>query len=111
MLKKILNPKVMKHTEITNDVPIFKIDYGMKLIYFNLRAKPLLSYWKCLERNKVPGKLIGEHQEIFNKSSRKDYFELDLNFNHEPVHFTVIPFPEAGYIGFYGDFVSQKQTA
>ena len=94
----------MKHTDTTNDVPIFKIDYRKKLIYYNVSAKPLLSYWKCLERNKVPVKLAGKHPEVFDKKSMTDYFEVDLKYHHHPVRFTVIPFPEAGYIGFYGDF-------
>ena len=98
----------MTQAEIKESVPIFKVNYEKKVIYFNSRAIPYLLYWKCLDGNKLPSQIVKQHPEIFDRNLVTDYYDVDLNYQHKQVHFTVIPFPEAGYIGFYGDYTNQR---
>ena len=97
----------MESVEVNGNGPVFKINYDHKLVYFNASAIPYLLYWKCIARNGLPEQLEKEHPEIFNRKSPSDYYEVDLKFHRQPVHFTVIPFPEAGWIGFYGEHSKQ----
>ena len=93
----------MSHKRLMMNVPVFKISYNRELIYFNAGALPLLEYWKCLNRQLSDSKIVKEHPEIFETDSMKDYYDVNISYRTHYVRFRVVPFPEAGYIGFYGD--------
>ena len=93
----------MSQKRLMNSVPVFKINYNKELIYFNTGAMPLLDYWQCLNRRMAESKIVKQHPEIFEADSMKDYYEVNISYGTHYIRFRVVPFPEAGYIGFYGD--------
>lgn len=92
------------------NVPMFKVDYDKKITYFNKSAMPYLSYWKCLEQNKIPVQISKQHPEMFDRKLKTDFYEVDLKYQNRMIHFTVIPFPEAGWIGFYGEPMNKNSA-
>lgn len=110
MQSTITEPQVLKIEKQNNFmIPTLKMDYDARIIYFNSSAMPILKYWNCLTTRKMPAYVLKGCPEIFDNKA-KSYYDISVKFNNHLLHFFVVPFPEAGYIGLYGDF-TPKETS
>lgn len=91
------------HTESVT-IPKLKINYDRQIIYFNNAALPLLETWGCLGSRVIPESILQNHPEVFNRNAN-GFCKIPVNYEKNIMHFMVVPFPEAGYIGFYGESV------
>ena len=90
----------MKNTK--NVAPKLIVSYDKKVLDFNFSALPLISHWNCERQKKLPDAVFKNYPEIFNPHSQ-ECMEVYECYNNDFLRFTVVPFPEAGYVGFYGD--------
>lgn len=84
-----------------NLLPVFRFDLQNRLIFANVSAKPLMDEWKCKVNEKVPAELISRYPEIFHASLSHRPMDLTVEFNNCVIKFSIVPFPEASYIGMY----------
>ncbi|KXK47523.1 MAG: hypothetical protein FNNCIFGK_01143 [Bacteroidia bacterium] len=89
-----------------NMFPVIKIDYSGKVVYHNVAAMPILSYWQCKLNEPVNNQAKMIYPEIFNTKAPKEH-DATIRYHEYLFHFSVIPFPEAGYIGIYGHSIEQ----
>jgi hypothetical protein len=82
--------------------PVMKFDLENRLVYSNVAALPLLKEWKCRINEKLPSELVSRYPEIFHASFGRLDQDISIQCNDLMIHFTLVPFPEAGYIGMYG---------
>lgn len=94
--------KVRNRSENHDTFPVMLFSTAGRLISANLTAQPLLHHWNC--RN-------GQLPQPQDHSIRKLVMEtitgmqsgtIDITFSGLKLRFDVVPFPEAGYTGFYG---------
>ncbi|MBS1763829.1 MAG: hypothetical protein JSS90_02550 [Bacteroidetes bacterium] len=93
----------------SNMFPVFKIDYSGKIIYHNVAAMPILSYWQCKLNETVNNQAQMIYPEIFNINAPKEH-DATIRYHEYLFHFSIIPFPEAGYVGIYGHSIEQAAT-
>lgn len=84
---------------------MFKINYEKEIIFYNSPAMPVLMKWRSLADKKIPEHVLENHPEIFNKNA-DSFCELFVGYGDNTIRFTVVPFPESEYIGFYGEYVT-----
>lgn len=88
----------------TNDetlFPVFRFDLENRLIYVNQSAIPLMKYWKCRINEKIPGSVISHYPELFHSALSHRPSDVTVTFNDQQIKFSIVPFPEARYIGMY----------
>ena len=90
-------------------MPRLKVGYDKTIINYNSSAMPILRYWDCLEDRKIPDFVLESYPEILNPKSKNSHFDIDVRYNNYVLHFFIVPFPEAGYVGFYGDFMPNEE--
>jgi hypothetical protein len=91
-----------------NMFPVIKLDYHGKIVYHNVAAMPILSYWHCKLNEPVNSQAKMIYPEIFNVLSPKAH-DARIKYLDYYFHFSVIPYPEAGYIGIYGHCIEHAQ--
>ena len=84
-----------------NMFPVIKLDYNGKIIYHNVAAMPVLNYWQCKLNNPVNKQVKSIYPQIFDVKSQQSH-DASVRYLDYVFHFSVIPYPEAGYIGVYG---------
>lgn len=93
----------MQHTKPNNQslFPVFKFDLDKKLIEANRASMPLLEKWGWNLSQSLPTKVVSEHPQLFHAILGQRPTELTVTMDGFHIHFCVVPFPEAGYIGMY----------
>lgn len=84
-----------------NMLPVFRFDLENRLIYANDPALPLMKEWKCTINQKIPAVVISRYPELFHASMSHRATDMAVEFNNCVIHFSIVPFPEAGYLGMY----------
>lgn len=92
-----------------NMFPVFKIDYSGKVVYHNVAAMPILSYWQCKLNEPVNHQAKMIYPEIFNINAPGEH-DTTIRYHEYLFHFSVIPFPEAGYVGVYGFSIEKANS-
>jgi hypothetical protein len=90
-----------------NMFPVIKFSLDNQIIYHNVAAMPLLSQWNCELNKKVPSAIAKKHPAIFN-SKNQDAKDISILYKEYVFSFSVIPFPEAGYVGLYGHSIQES---
>ncbi|HEX5001231.1 MAG TPA: hypothetical protein VFW78_01945 [Bacteroidia bacterium] len=93
----------MKSKSIHNDnmFPVFRFDFENRLTFANIAATPLMSHWKCRINERIPGEVMAQYPELFHSVVSHRPQDVQVNFNDFVISFSIVPFPEAGYIGMY----------
>lgn len=103
----------MKSTLISSqgesDFPVIKIGLDFTVLDCNLSAMPLLNHWKCKVNSRIPDDIMATYPGISNSLKSTEESSLHVAFKDFMVRFTVVPFPEAGYIGLYGYQVEKSE--
>lgn len=81
--------------------PVLKMDYNFKLIECNEAGLPLLRSWNTQLENPLPITILERHPEIFNAIKNSSTPDINIEMDDATVKCTVVPFPEANYIGIY----------
>jgi hypothetical protein len=81
--------------------PVLKMDYNFKLIECNEAGMPLLRCWNTQLENQIPISVLERHPEIFNAIRNASMPDIDIEMDDATIKCTVVPFPEANYIGIY----------
>jgi hypothetical protein len=84
-----------------NMLPVFRFDLENRLVYANLPALPLMQEWKCRINEKVPAEVISHYPELFQAWLSHRPTDMCVEFNNCTIRFSIVPFPEARYIGMY----------
>ncbi len=90
-----------KQTTDENLFPVFRFDLENRLVYANVPALPLMKHWKCRINEKVPGDIISRYPELFHTALSHKPMDVTVDMNTYSISFSIVPFPEAGYIGMY----------
>lgn len=93
----------MQHTKPNNQslFPVFKFDLDKKLIEANRASMPLLEKWGWNLDQALPTKVVSEYPQLFHAILGQRPTELSVVMDGFRIHFCIVPFPEAGYIGMY----------
>ena len=92
-----------------SDFPVIKIGLDYTIMDCNVSALPLLNLWNCQVNNPIPEKVMKQYPEIRDSVKSNDEGGLQVKYNDYVIRFTVVPFPEAGYIGLYGYQVEKSE--
>jgi hypothetical protein len=85
-----------------SDFPVIKISLDFTILDCNVSALPLLNFWSCKVNSRIPETVMNQYPEIANSLKQNDEGGLNVKFKGFNIRFTIVPFPEAGYIGLYG---------
>lgn len=85
--------------------PVLKMDYNFNLIYNNEPAQPLLNHWNCSLEKRIPISILERHPEIYVALKNNLIPDIDIQIDDQVIRCSIVPFPEAGYIGIYGYMV------
>jgi len=89
--------------------PIVKFSYEGNVIYANAAAGPLLRYWKCNVNEKISSAFVYGNPEVF--CNLHELSDVKIVFHDCVFRFTVVPFPEADFIGIYGYQMEMSENA
>lgn len=89
------------HTTDENVFPVFRFDLDNRLVYANVPALPLMKHWNCRINEPIPGDVVGIYPELFHTALSHRPMDLTVELNNFSIRFSIVPFPEAGYIGMY----------
>lgn len=81
--------------------PVLKMDYNFKLIECNEAGLPLLRSWNTNLDNPIPIGILERHPEIFTAIKNSSMPDINIETDDATIKCTVVPFPEANYIGIY----------
>ena len=81
--------------------PVFRFDLDNRLIYANAPALPLMKYWNCKLRERIPADIVRQYPELFHSALSHRPSDLTIVFNNYSIRFSIVPFPEARYICMY----------
>ena len=81
--------------------PVFRFDLDNRLIYANMPALPLMKHWHCRINERIPAEVVSQYPELFHASLSHRPTDVSVEFNNYIVKFSIVPFPEARYIGMY----------
>ena len=79
--------------------PILKISPEGRIIYANRSAYPLLKVWNCYASNIIPKDVLIEYPVLTSLTADDT---IVINSEIERFYFSVVGFPDGGYIGIYG---------
>ncbi len=99
--------KTTKHEEVI--FPVMKLDYNFNVIYCNEPAYPMLNMWNCKPTERIPIKVLESHPGIFNSINNAHAPDISIEMDDITVKCTVMPFPEAGYIGIYAYMIEYTE--
>ncbi|MEP7169146.1 MAG: hypothetical protein ABI855_07210 [Bacteroidota bacterium] len=89
--------------------PVLKFDYNFNVIYSNNPARTILNYWDTDITQSVPANILNRHPEIYNSLRNPSVADININLDDTVIRCTIVPFPEAGYIGIYGYMVEYSE--
>ena len=89
--------------------PVIKFDYNFNVIYSNSPANSILSRWDTKINKAVPKSILNQHPEIYNSLRNPSIADVSINLDDTIIRCTIVPFPEAGYIGVYAYMVEYTE--
>jgi hypothetical protein len=89
--------------------PVMKIDYNFNVIYCNEPAYPVLSKWNCRPQERLPLTVLDSHPGIYTAIKSTQTPDIEVEMDDVKVKCTVVPFPEAGYIGIYAYMIEYTE--
>jgi len=92
-----------------SDFPVIKIGLDFTVMDCNVSALPLLNHWSCKVNGRIPESVMNQYPEISNSLMINNEGGMQVNFKDFMIRFTIVPFPEAGYIGLYGYQVERAE--
>jgi hypothetical protein len=92
-----------------SDFPVIKIGLDFTVMDCNVSALPLLNHWSCKVNGRIPENIMSRHPEIANSLNSNFEGGMQVHFKDFLIRFTIVPFPEAGYIGLYGYQVERAE--
>lgn len=92
-----------------SDFPVIKIGLDFTVLDCNVSALPILNHWNCRVNSRIPASVLKQYPEMANALKLNDEGGLHVNFKDFTIRFTIVPFPEAGYIGLYGYQVEKAE--
>ena len=81
-----------------SSMPVIKVSFKGEILYANLASLPIMGEWGCSATQKLPEWFLSQFSGIFNPNS---CHEIKIPFSNCAIHFTAVPFVEAGYVGLY----------
>ena len=81
--------------------PVFRFDLDNRLTYANVPALPLMKYWNCTINERIPAEVISQYPELFHAVLSHKPSDLVVEYKDHFIKFSIVPFPEANYIGMY----------
>ncbi len=81
--------------------PVFRFDLDNRLTFANVPALPLMKDWNCRINEKMPAEFISRYPELFHASLSHRPTDVTIEYRNYLIKFTIVPFPEARYIGMY----------
>ena len=93
------------HQKTDSMFPVVKLDYNFNVIHCNDSGQPLLSHWNTTLKNPLPIGILERHPEIYVALKNTMTPDIKIKMDDHIIHCSVVPFPEAGYIGIYGYLV------
>jgi hypothetical protein len=81
--------------------PVIKMDYNFNLIECNEAGLPLLRSWNVSLQKPLPISILERHPEIFDAIKNSSTPDIAIETDDATIKCTVVPFPEANYIGIY----------
>jgi hypothetical protein len=107
-----------KRTNDENLFPVFRFDLDNRLVYANVPALPLMKFWHCRINERIPADVVSRYPELFHASLSHKPMDVTVEMNNYTIRFSIVPFPEAGYIGMYAycmevneNFISKTEPA
>lgn len=91
--------------------PVMKIDYNFNVIYCNEPAYPMLSKWNCRPQERIPLAVLERHPGIYTAINASQSPDLEVEMDDVTVKCTVVPYPEAGYIGIYAYMIEYTEKS
>lgn len=85
--------------------PVMKFDYNFNVIYSNDHARPLMNHWNCDTKSPIPMNVLERHPEIYIALKNNLIPDINIKLDNQVIRCSIVPFPEAGYIGIYGYMV------
>jgi hypothetical protein len=77
-------------------------------VYANQPAQSLMNHWKCRLDEKIPSEVINMYPELFHSALSHKPMDVIVEMGHYSIRFSIVPFPEAGYIGMYAYCMEQN---
>ncbi len=84
-----------------NLFPVFRFDLDNRLIFANLPSLPLMKHWKCRINERIPADVVSRYPELFHAALSHRPMDVTVEMKNYIIRFSIVPFPEAGYIGMY----------
>jgi len=98
------------YTTDENLFPVFRFDLENRLVYANVPALPLMKHWNCRINEKMPAQVISMYPELFHAALSHRPTDLTVEFKSHVIRFSIVPFPEAKYIGMYAYSMEQNEN-
>ncbi|HNQ11830.1 MAG TPA: hypothetical protein PKH65_01045 [Bacteroidia bacterium] len=90
-----------------SDFPVLKISLDYKVLNSNAAALPILQHWNCANGTIIPEEIMRLYPELKYCLDRRVEGYVHVSYNEYTIKFSVIPFPEAGYVGLYGYLIEK----
>jgi len=98
--------KKQKHDDTI--FPVFRFDLDNRITYANVPALPLMKYWKCRVNERIPAEVISQYPELFHAVLSSRPSDLIVEYKNYFIRFSIVPFPEANYVGMYAYAMEQN---
>jgi hypothetical protein len=92
-----------------SEFPVLKFDYNFNVIYSNTPAQTILDKWNVKVQESVPETILSQHPEIVKSLLNPAVDNMQIRLENTIICCTIVPFPEAGYIGVYGYMVEYAE--
>ncbi len=90
-----------RHNYQDSPLPVIKIDFEGNILFANMASFPVLKLWNCNTHGSIPW-------DIMKSLSLHEQLDIESN-NAITFRFQIVPFWEAGFIGFYCNSSSFSQ--
>ena len=90
--------------------PVFRFDLENRLVYANVPALPLMKFWNCRINEKMPAQVVSRYPELFHAALSHRPTDVVVEFKTHVFRFSIVPFPEARYIGMYAYSMEQNEN-
>ena len=93
-----------------NMFPVFKFDLNRRLIESNQASQTLLGKWGWAPGEAIPTSVLSQNPELFHCMLSQSPSDLTVSMDGFVIRFSIVPFPEAGYIGVYAYAMESNAT-
>ncbi len=92
-------------------LPVIKIDYQFRLIECNDAGMDLLRFWNSSTGHVLPMHVLQQYPEILTAIQHNTTPDISIVTDMATIKCTVVPFPEANYIGIYAYLIEFTDQA